>query len=130
MCKQYPFPGSVFFEKQQNGEKFKRDWLVWSRTAIGLFCFPCSLLGSPDCGGKANLLIWNGGFNDNWRKVLDRVQTHQSSQMHRGHYVDWQTALLQLKNKTAVEDLLVKSIANETENGEKSLGTSLTSPSS
>ncbi|XP_047127851.1 zinc finger MYM-type protein 5-like [Hydra vulgaris] len=46
--KERKFPTYIFLEEQRNGEKVKRDWLVWSKAVASLFCFPCSLFGSPN----------------------------------------------------------------------------------
>nr|XP_047127710.1 zinc finger MYM-type protein 5-like [Hydra vulgaris] len=46
--KEHKFPTYIFLEEQRNGEKVKRDWLVWSKAVASLFCFPCSLFGSPN----------------------------------------------------------------------------------
>nr|XP_047139153.1 zinc finger MYM-type protein 1-like [Hydra vulgaris] len=61
--KEHKFPTYIFLEEQRNGEKVKRDWLVWSKAVASLFCFPCSLFGSPNLtrpGVQSSLLSWNG----------------------------------------------------------------------
>lgn len=38
-----PFPLSLLSKSLPNGEKVKRDWLVWSRIKNAFYCFPCRL---------------------------------------------------------------------------------------
>ena len=42
------FPTSIFMKFMPNGESIRRDWLVWSDSCQGLFCFSsCMLNESP-----------------------------------------------------------------------------------
>ncbi|XP_065682459.1 zinc finger MYM-type protein 5-like [Hydra vulgaris] len=94
-------PESVFHKITRNGEKINRDWLVWSATSKIFLCFPCSLFGSnQDCGAgnHSHLLRWNGGINGNWRKLADKVKSHQNNPNHRDYYIKWKTALESLGN--------------------------------
>ena len=42
------FLENIFHETLPNGEKVSWDWLVWSQSAQGLFCFPCCLFQSRE----------------------------------------------------------------------------------
>nr|XP_047145462.1 zinc finger MYM-type protein 5-like [Hydra vulgaris] len=73
--KERKFPTYIFLEEQRNGEKVKRDWLVWSKAMASLFCFPCSLFGSPNLtrpGVQSSLLSWNTymEFGENFQIAL------------------------------------------------------------
>nr|XP_012554584.2 zinc finger MYM-type protein 5-like [Hydra vulgaris] len=64
--KERKFPTYIFLEEQRNGEKVRRDWLVWSKAVASLFFFPCSLFGSPNLtrpGVQSSLLSWNGSIH-------------------------------------------------------------------
>ncbi|XP_065679785.1 zinc finger MYM-type protein 1-like [Hydra vulgaris] len=115
--KERKFPTYIFLEEQRNGEKVKRDWLVWSKAVVSLFCFPCSLFGSPNLtrpGVQSSLLSWNGGIHGNWRKLSDRVKSHQQSDFHRNCYLQWKTATIHLKSQKSIEHQLEKQIGDET----------------
>nr|XP_012555553.2 uncharacterized protein LOC101235549 [Hydra vulgaris] len=115
--KERKFPTYIFLEEQRNGEKVKRDWLVWSKAVASLFCFPCSLFGSPNLtrlGAQSSLLSWNGGIHGNWRKLSDRVKSHQQSDFHRNCYLQWKTATIHLKSQKSIEHQLEKQIGDET----------------
>nr|XP_047135377.1 zinc finger MYM-type protein 5-like [Hydra vulgaris] len=95
--KERKFPTYIFLEEQRNGENVRRDWLVWSKAVASLFCFPCSLFGLPTLtrpGVQSSLLSWNGGIHGNWRKLSDRVKSHQQSDFHRNCYLQWKTATI------------------------------------
>ncbi|XP_047124523.1 zinc finger MYM-type protein 5-like isoform X2 [Hydra vulgaris] len=115
--KERKFPTYIFLEEQRNGEKVKRDWLVWSKAVAPLFCFPCSLFGSPNLtrpGVQSSLLSWNGDIHGNWRKLSDRVKSHQQSDFHRNCYLQWKTATIHLKSQKSIEHQLEKQIGDET----------------
>ncbi|XP_047145384.1 zinc finger MYM-type protein 1 [Hydra vulgaris] len=114
--KERKFPTYIFLEEQRNGEKVRRDWLVWSKAVASLFCFPCSLFGSPNLtrpGVQSSLLSWNGGIHGNWRKLSDRVKSHQQSDFHRNCYLQWKTATIHLKSQKSIEHQLEKQIGDE-----------------
>ncbi|XP_047125571.2 zinc finger MYM-type protein 5-like [Hydra vulgaris] len=115
--KERKFPTYIFLEEQRNGEKVRRDWLVWSKAVASLFCFPCSLFGSPNLtrpGVQSSLLSWNGGIHGNRRKLSDRVKSHQQSDFHRNCYLQWKTATIHLKSQKPIEHQLEKQIGDET----------------
>ncbi|XP_047141354.1 zinc finger MYM-type protein 5-like [Hydra vulgaris] len=115
--KERKFPTYIFLEEQRNGEKVRRDWLVWSKAVASLFCFPCSLFGSPNLtrpGVQSSLLSWNGGIHGKWRKLSDRVKSHQQSDFHRNCYLQWKTATIHLKSQKSIEHQLEKQIGDET----------------
>nr|XP_047143104.1 52 kDa repressor of the inhibitor of the protein kinase-like [Hydra vulgaris] len=115
--KERKFPTYIFLEEQRNGEKVIRDWLVWSKAVASLFCFPCSLFGSPNLtrpGVQSSFLSWNGGIHGNWRKLSDRVKSHQQSDFHRNCYLQWKTATIHLKSQKSIEHQLEKQIGDET----------------
>jgi hypothetical protein len=115
--KERKFPTCIFIEEQRNGEKVRRDWLVWSKAVASLFCFPCSLFGSPNStrsGVQSSLLSWNGGLHGNWRKLLDRIKSHQQSKIHRSYYLEWKTATIHLKSQKSIDHQLEKKVGDET----------------
>jgi hypothetical protein len=77
-------------------------------------CFPCSVFGKQGAASESSLLFrWNGGIKDNWRKLYDRVSSHQGSQIHQKYYLDWKTCLASLADHTGIDSSLQKAITAE-----------------
>lgn len=72
------FPTSIFYQELLNGEKVKRDWLVWSLSAQGLFCFACfpfqDLSQQPQ---TLQLTKSDAGVKGNWQKLYEKIEAHQ-----------------------------------------------------
>ena len=108
-----PFPENIFYETLPNGEKVCRDWLVWSPSAQGLFCFPCCLF--KGCEQQLSMLTRpDAGLKDNWRKLYDRVKSHQRSSAHLSRYCDWKRLHESLKQHSGIDMALQKQIEAET----------------
>ena len=76
------FPTSVFTKEQQNGERTARDWLVWRLAAKGLFCFLCCIFRKEiyQCGKLPSIANPSStGLSDNWRKLYERLKSHERS---------------------------------------------------
>lgn len=70
---------TFFYKELQNGEKVKRDWLLYSPSTGKIYCFVCKLFGStlmPTNPFNSN------GFND-WKHGAQAVSFHENSQQHR-----------------------------------------------
>ena len=90
-----------------------RDWLVWSQSAQGLFCFPSCLF--EGCEQQLSMLTRpDAGLKDNWRKLYDRIQSHQRNCAHLSHYCDWKSLQESLKKHSGVDAALQKQIEAET----------------
>ena len=80
------FPTSIFFQELPNGEKVKRDWLVWSSSAQGLFCFACCLFQDLSQQEKrsqpSQLTGSDAGIKDNWKKLYEKIETPQRNSAH------------------------------------------------
>ena len=76
-----------------NGEKVKRDWLVWSISKQSLSCFPCCLfqeVSQKEVTSKTSKLTKpDAGHKDNWRKLYGKVEAHQRSLSHVLDYITW-----------------------------------------
>ena len=109
------FPESIFHETLPNGEKVSRDWLVWSQSAQGLFCFPCCLFQSREQQLHVSMLSKpDAGLKDNWRKLYERVQSHQRNSAHLSCYYDWKSLEASLKKHSGIDMALQKQIEAET----------------
>ena len=90
-----------------------RDWLVWSPSAQGLFCFPCCLF--KGCEQQLSMLTRpDAGLKDNWRKLYDRVKSHQRSSAHLSRYCDRKRLHESLKQHSGIDMALQKQIEAET----------------
>ena len=87
------FPQNIFSQEMTNGEKVKRDWLVWSISRQSLFCFPCCLfqeVSQKEVTSKTSKLTKpDAGHKDNWRKLYGKVEAHQRSSSHVLCYITW-----------------------------------------
>ena len=76
-----------------NGEKVKRDWLVWSISRQSLFCFPCCLfqeVSQKEVTSKTSKLTKpDAGHKDNWRKLYGKAEAQQRSSSHVLCYITW-----------------------------------------
>lgn len=109
------FPLNVFHQSLPNKETVERDFLVWSSTTKALYCFSCSLMGSEEefKSLESSLLRWNGGARDQWRKLIDRVNQHQSSLLHQKFYINWKEAFIRLTSSTGIDSELQNRINSE-----------------
>lgn len=58
------FSSSFFTKKMANGERVKREWLVYSKKLDAVFCFCCLLFGS-----ESN--VFKTGYKD-WQRELEQ----------------------------------------------------------
>lgn len=65
-----------FFRVKKNGEKIRRDWLLYSPSSKAVFCYICKLYSSSDQA------LCKNGFSD-WRNVSKRLSSHENSPFHR-----------------------------------------------
>ncbi|CAG9840729.1 unnamed protein product [Diabrotica balteata] len=64
----------IFFSKLRNGEKVRREWLLYSVSKKCVFCLPCMLFNEDRTKSFVK------GFND-WKNV-NRIEMHESSEEH------------------------------------------------
>lgn len=85
-----------------NGEKVKRQWLLYSQSKDALFCFPCRLFSIDDKKDKSAFSNIDEGFND-WRNLNPLIVNHERSIPHRHSYVDWKELEIGLKTSRYVD---------------------------
>ncbi|GFW05201.1 zinc finger MYM-type protein 1 [Trichonephila clavipes] len=66
----------------KNGEKVKRNWLVYSTTKDCVYCFCCKLFGSV----LSSLFI--RGFKD-WKHLAEILNQHETSKKHIQSQKSW-----------------------------------------
>jgi len=64
----------LFFIIVINGEKIRRDYLVYSQSTGIIFCISCKLFG-------ANSAFATTGYSD-WKRAGNRIASHEQSLAH------------------------------------------------
>lgn len=110
------FPMSIFSKRMPNGETVERDWLVWSETGKCLYCFCCCLFSTkPPSSAFSEFSHPQLGCKDNWRKLYEKTQTHERSQMHISNYMIWRDFLVSAENKRGIDALQQQALSAEKE---------------
>ena len=68
---------NMFYGKKPNGERYRREWLIYSPTTGRVYCFACKLFSSEENSNK----LFNDGFND-WKNSA-LLQQHENGPLHR-----------------------------------------------
>ncbi len=62
--------------KLENGEKFKRSWLVYLKKSDAVFCFCCKLFKNDESSHLITI-----GYSD-WKNAHKRLKEHKASGSH------------------------------------------------
>ena len=81
---------SLFYPKRANGEKYCREWLVYSPETGRVYCFVCKLFSN------SSIPLSSEGFCD-WHNTYS-VQNHENSVDHRTASVTYLTKKKWLNN--------------------------------
>ena len=104
------FSKKHIFQDLPNGEKVKRDWLVWSSPAQGLFYFACCLfqdLPREDRASQSSQLARSDvGVKDNWRKLYEKIEAHQRISHHITCYLTWKDLEKNLNELVGIDSSL------------------------
>lgn len=71
------FQRSLFFGRQANGEKYFRNWLLYSPSKGNVYCFCCKLFGTALHKSHFS----TDGFCD-WKNATISIRLHESSNEH------------------------------------------------
>ncbi|XP_065675525.1 uncharacterized protein LOC136091744 [Hydra vulgaris] len=95
----HAFPYRFLNKTLANGETCKRDWLCLSVEKQSLYCAPCFLLNK----NAANVSFFSSsagwGISRGWRRLKDRIPSHESSIYHKENYVVWKSAKLKTETE-------------------------------
>ena len=109
------FAVSIFSKCMPNGKLTKRDWLVWSESSRGLFCFSCCLFKvKPPSSASSAFSHPEVGFRDNWKKLYEKVKSHEQSAVHITNYRKWKDLLLSVEKQCGVDALHQQNLVEET----------------
>lgn len=93
----------LFFSLLPNGETFKRDWLLYSKSTGKVFCVPCLLFHAEE--QKTSM---SKGFND-WKHSSDMAKKHEQSPDHREHILKY----ISRKKISSVQSFVLTQHENE-----------------
>ena len=103
---------TIMSYKLANGETISRDWLAWSISKESFFCFCCLLFTTNRDNRRPKLCQPLIGFSHKtqlhgWKKLVDKIKSHQESELHRKSYIDWKVFLKNRKEATGVDLMLI-----------------------
>jgi len=106
------FPYRLLSKNLANGEKCDRDWICWSVQNQSIYCAPCYILNN---NMHFSYLTDKLGYNkkNGWKKLNDRIPSHENSILHREMYMSWKNAQKAALANCALDNLLVKELKNE-----------------
>jgi len=99
-------PYDIFERCLLNGERKKRNWLLYSKSKNALYCFQCLIFGS----NKHAFSDPNFGFT-NWQKCHHLVNEHEKSVAHNTNVRKW--FLRTTKNKDVIDHALQEEIQSQ-----------------
>ncbi|KAL4141394.1 hypothetical protein QTP88_004041 [Uroleucon formosanum] len=105
------FDGKWFYKFLNNGEKVRRQWLLYSKSKNAIFCFACLLFSNNDIGKST---FSNNGFKD-WKHLNPSVAEHENSKNHKQNFLDWKELEKRLRDCKTIDYALQNSIKNEKE---------------
>lgn len=104
------FSKKWFYRNLSNGEKVRRQWLMYSEVKNTVFCFPC-LLFSND---TRKCPFSNNGFND-WQHLNPYIPDHEKSKSHLNNFITWKELEKGLHMGVSIDSEFEKSITKEKE---------------
>ncbi len=117
------FPLNIFYRTLLNGQKVPRDWLVWSRLVKGLFCFSCCVMkGSNVVNHDSMLTKQDLGIRDNWRKLYEKIHSHEHNPAHLNLYCEWKGLEESLRKHSGIDSGLQNQIETEVRKWHEILG--------
>ena len=115
----HAFPVGLLQKILPNGEACTRDWLCWSTVKQSLYCAPCFILRKSDTNMSllSNETGWD--ISRGWRKLKDRIPSHESSTIHKENDVAWKSAIRSASADKTITSLLLAEINSEVNSWKK-----------
>ncbi|XP_074296904.1 uncharacterized protein LOC141627564 [Silene latifolia] len=104
------FSSKFYTRFMPNGEKWDREWLVYSKDLDKVFCFCCKLFRKSQ--GRGELV--SSGFND-WIHLGVRLKEHETSVEHVRNMTIWYELRLRLGKNKVIDELNQKNVYKEKE---------------
>ena len=102
------FPYRLLHKMLQNGESVRRDWIWWSGQSTAVFCAPCLLDGQ-----SSNNFTKGWNIERGWRKLKDRIPSHEATSIHKINYIKWMDAIKLANCHNSIDNVLCKQIQSE-----------------
>lgn len=114
------FPYRLLSKNLHNGESCKRDWLCWSNTKQALFCVPCFLKIKSNMDSS---ILGSAGWdiNKGWRKLKDRIPSHENTTVHKNNYINWKLSCKAAIQNSSLGSILLNKLTEETNKWEKKI---------
>lgn len=103
---------SMWYRTLANYDKVKRSWLIYSKTKNAIFCTCCKIYQKPS--SAATSALCSTGFI-NWKKVSERLNEHEATQMHKECIIKWKTRVQQIKSCQGIDQDIERVIHTEKE---------------
>lgn len=103
------FSNNYYIKKLSNGEKVKREWIIYSKKLDAAFCFCCLLFDkqSDRCS------VWSkNGFNT-WKHIANSAKIHEYSSSHLDNYTRWKEHVASISTESSINLCLEKQLLDE-----------------
>ena len=110
------FSALSYTRVMSNGEKHDREWLVYSKELVRVFCFYCKLLRKGHVRGQLAI----EGFND-WHHLGERLQEHEVSREHVTNMSRWYNLHLGFQENKTIDKVAQRELEKEREHWRKVL---------
>lgn len=104
------FNAYFYLKEMPNGEKVKREWLVYSKRLNAIFCFCCRIFGEKSTVGMSSA----NGFND-WQHSSRTIKQHEISLSHINSFTQWKNFAQQISTEKTIEYQLINQLQQEKE---------------
>lgn len=104
------FSKKWFYRNLSNGEKVRRQWLMYSEVKNTVFCFPCVLFSND----TSTCPFSNNGFND-WQHLNPYIPDHEKSKSHLNNFISWKELERRIHMGVSIDSQFEKSITKEKE---------------
>lgn len=92
-----------------NGEKIKREWIVYSRKFDAVHCFCCFIFGFLSTNSP---FASKAGFKD-WKHLTERITDHEKSENHMANYKTWKGMKVAISDEKTIDDQIEIEYRNE-----------------
>ena len=94
------FSNAYYYRKLSNTENIRRNWLIYSVKADGVYCFCCKLFALEE--ENNSLLVAENGYND-WKNLTNLLHSHETSAKHVAKYKRWIYFKKSLEEKNTID---------------------------
>jgi len=104
------FSKKWFHRNLSNGERVRRQWLMYSELKNSVFCFPCLLFSNDN----RTCPFLNNGFDD-WQHLNPYIPDHKKSKSHLNNFISWKELEKRIHMGVTIDCEFEKSIEKEKE---------------